>query len=652
MGLDFPVSLRLARTLLVLLVWAAALAWAGSLVMDGNMDSGLEYELRYQVERAGGSRMLALSVVEPKPYASRTSGQDVRNFSLRFDPQPDTRDKTTDNRGNTIITATWNSPPASVAMVYSLSAGTRTTLGEVRSQAAFPLPRPPLDVRVYVEPSAQVQSGRQEILDVARRLTVDARSELEAVRSIVNWIVDNIRYVNGFEKYDALSTLRSGRGNCQNFSHLAAALLRAVGIPVRIVNGITLDRPYDVQTGGVTLTTKMALGRHSWIEVWFPDLGWVPFDAQSSMLFVANRYLRCEVGVDNLDTDQDGRMAWIQRETAGPAPQLREEHAATFAHDSVRLSGEFFDEGPQRLLRLPRTAPALLAAASEPAPPPAPGKPGALPRSSSQPEPGQAPGQPPPSPGTTRVSPTPAKPGPTPARPAPSLRETPAVTPKKQEPVTPARQPDRPVASPAPGPSPAASLRDKAYTQPFLAGNLDYPQDLDFTRTRSVERTGAQSFQSTRNFLVESAEYVTTNLTQYAQLFEMRDPVRMRSAGLALHRYGGSGQLWLELCADRNGRPGELLATSDLLDLSTLSLKPGYRWTDFSFSRDTPLLPPGSYWLVLGFTGDAVVNWFYTYGKPVGPDHGTRYKGVLDTTWSGAMSYEFNYRIQGLAQAR
>lgn len=618
MGLPSLSPLRLARTLLALLLWATALAWAGSLVMDGNMDSGLDYELRYQVDSASGSRMLALSVVEPKPYASLTSGQDVRSFSLRFDPQPDARDKTMDNRGNTIITATWNSPPASVAMVYSLSAGTRTTLGEVRSQAAFPLPRPPLDVRVYVEPSTQVQSGRQEILALARRLTADARSELDAVRSIVNWIVDNIRYVNGIEKYDALSTLSSGKGNCQNFSHLSAALLRAVGIPVRIVNGITLDRPYDVQTGGVTLTTKMALGRHSWIEVWFPDLGWVPFDAQSSMLFVANRYLRCEVGVDNLDTDQDGRMAWIQSEATGPAPQLREEHAATFEHDFVRLSGEFFDQGPRRLLRLPRTAPALLAAGPEPAAPPAPGKPGALPKSAAQPDPKRAPGQPTPSPGTTRVSPTPAKPGPT----------------------------------PAPGPSPAASLPEKAFTQPFLSGNLDFPQDLDFTRTRSVEQIGAQSFQSTRTFLVESAEYVTTNLTQYAQLFELRGPVRLRSAGLALHRYGGSGQLWIELRADKHGRPGELLATSDILDLSTLSLKPGYRWADFSFSRDTPLLEPGKYWLVLGFTGDAVVNWFYTYGNPVGPDYGARYKGVLDTAWSGAMSFEFNYRIQGLAQAR
>ena len=41
------------------------------------------------------------------------------------------------------------------------------------------------------------------------------------------------------------------------------------------------------------------------------------------------------------------------------------------------------------------------------------------------------------------------------------------------------------------------------------------------------------------------------------------------------------------------------------------------------------------------------MNWYYTYGKSVGPVDGTRYKGVFDERWSGAMSYEFNYRVAG-----
>jgi len=55
---------------------------------------------------------------------------------------------------------------------------------------------------------------------------------------------------------------------------------------------------------------------------------------------------------------------------------------------------------------------------------------------------------------------------------------------------------------------------------------------------------------------------------------------------------------------------------------------------------------------VLGFTGDAVVNWFSSYGKPADPGHGARYKSALAKEWSGALAYEFNYRVQGFVAER
>ena len=128
----------------------------------------------------------------------------------------------------------------------------------------------------------------------------------------------------------------------------------------------------------------------------------------------------------------------------------------------------------------------------------------------------------------------------------------------------------------------------------------------------------------------------------------MRKPVKLENIGLALHKFGGNGQLWVELIKDDKMKPGVLLATSDFISLSQLSMKPGYRWVDFDFGRDKPVLMPGYYWIALGFTGSPIVNWFYTYGKPVGPVEGTRYKGVYQADWSGALSYGFNYRVVGL----
>jgi hypothetical protein len=141
---------------------------------------------------------------------------------------------------------------------------------------------------------------------------------------------------------------------------------------------------------------------------------------------------------------------------------------------------------------------------------------------------------------------------------------------------------------------------------------------------------------------------VTTNLTQYAQVVVLKKPVKLQKIGLALHNFGGEGSLWIDIFEDNQGKPGKPISTSDFINLDQLSLKPGYRWADFDFSRDKPVLMPGSYWIALGFTGSPIVNWFYTYGKPVGPVDGTRYKSVFQDDWSGALNYEFNYRVTGL----
>jgi hypothetical protein len=137
-------------------------------------------------------------------------------------------------------------------------------------------------------------------------------------------------------------------------------------------------------------------------------------------------------------------------------------------------------------------------------------------------------------------------------------------------------------------------------------------------------------------------------LLQYAQVFVLEKPARLQKLGLALHKFGGDGQLWIDLYRDDKGKPGEIISTSDLLDLSQLSIRPGYRWVDFDFRRNNLILVPGAYWIGLGYTGSPILNWFYTYGKPVGPGEGTRYKSVYETQWSGALSYEFNYRVIGL----
>ena len=197
-----------------------------------------------------------------------------------------------------------------------------------------------------------------------------------------------------------------------------------------------------------------------------------------------------------------------------------------------------------------------------------------------------------------------------------------------------------------PVPVPPVELR---YNVPFIYGNLDFPENVDFAFPRVASAKGEDSFEMSRNFLVETAEFVTRGVTQYAQVAELKKPVVLHEIALALHNFGGEGQLWVDVFKDQGGQPGELLCTTQMTDLEDISSRPGYRWENFRFpEKERPTLKPGAYWIALGFTEKPVVNWFYTYGKPVGPVYGTRYKSIFAKEWSGALSYEFNYKITGM----
>jgi hypothetical protein len=554
--------------LVLILLWGFP-CLAENYVLVGQMGSDIRYELQQRVTRGLGTESVELRFVVPQSFESPTYYQEVHDFQLELSPQPRQKKKSRDARGNQIITAIWPQPRQDITTTISFNARMHTKLQTLQTAAPFPLDRVPPEAEPYLTATAQVQSGHPQIRQLAAKLTQGVTTEFDAVQHIVTWIVDHLRYVSPSPEHDALYALQSRKGNCQNFSHLSAALMRAVGIPVRIVNGVTLNQPYSFSRERGVLTFKMGKGRHSWIEVWFPELGWVPFDPQQTELFVANRFVRIEIGVDNNETINDGLLRWVQLPSKKGKPRLQESIRADFVTDQVELRGSRKNYGPRNLLLSPRVEAAFKEIQVAPPPPP------------------------------------------------------PVISKTEQ--------------------------RRLRFTVPFLYGNLEFPENVDFAFPRGpASAAGANSFQMTRSFLVETAQYVTTKLIQYAQVFELRKPVKLKEIGLALHKFGGDGQLWVELLQDNQGKPGGPISTSDFLNLNMLDAKPGYRWVDFDFSRDNPVLMPGYYWIALGFTGRPIVNWFYTYGKPLGPVEGTRYKGVYQGDWSGALGYEFNYRVVGL----
>ncbi|MCK9900464.1 transglutaminase [Parafrankia colletiae] len=65
----------------------------------------------------------------------------------------------------------------------------------------------------------------------------------------------------------------SRRGYCEQFASAMAVLVRLLGLPSRVAIGFTHGM---LQTDGTWLITNKQA--HAWPEVWFPTLGWIPFE--------------------------------------------------------------------------------------------------------------------------------------------------------------------------------------------------------------------------------------------------------------------------------------------------------------------------------------------------------------------------------------
>lgn len=125
----------------------------------------------------------------------------------------------------------------------------------------------------------QLPSLSPRVARLADSLTAGLPTRYARARAVEGWLKREFSYTldlparrseTGVEHF----LFRRRAGHCEYFSTAMVLLLRSAGIPARNVNGF-LGGEWNRFGGYLAVTGNDA---HSWVEVWIPGAGWVPFD--------------------------------------------------------------------------------------------------------------------------------------------------------------------------------------------------------------------------------------------------------------------------------------------------------------------------------------------------------------------------------------
>jgi transglutaminase-like putative cysteine protease len=215
--------------------------------------------------------------------------QICKNFKLEIEPKPSKVYSRTDYFGNIQHYFSLHQPHKSLKVTVSSEV---EVLENVTQLSLNPITREEAKLKFITDRALKIQvlqyqlpsqfiTWDEEIVAFAESCLLPNTPLFEAVLNLIKKIYTEFQFKSGSTNVNTpLNTvLKERRGVCQDFSHLAIASLRSVGIPARYVSGYIETLP---PVGKPKLEGSDA--SHAWISVYIPEMGWCEFDPTNNMI--------------------------------------------------------------------------------------------------------------------------------------------------------------------------------------------------------------------------------------------------------------------------------------------------------------------------------------------------------------------------------
>lgn len=163
--------------------------------------------------------------------------------------------------------------PASSRVRYSVTSRVHSVDDDEKHAMVVDYPRPVTD-RYLSLPELS-----DEILKLTQHIVRDTPAPFDRIVAIQQHLLHSYRYSLDLETTTSLHPLEDflfarKSGYCEHYATAMVVMLRAIGIPARLVTGF-LATEWNQFGGYFTVRQRDA---HAWVEVYFPQSGWTTFD--------------------------------------------------------------------------------------------------------------------------------------------------------------------------------------------------------------------------------------------------------------------------------------------------------------------------------------------------------------------------------------
>ncbi len=324
---------RLAKIIMIVLIIVIFIN--GSIFVSDSSTFSLEFFIYNSKNILGirNSKFMEMKFYLPQTYESATTKQEISKTYVNYSPKNyKSKEIIEDQYGNSILHVKWGTIHAGT-MEFRFSGKLSTNFEYNSLNDQYPIENiTDGDILQYLQPSKYVFIDDYEIENLAKQMSEGLNLNIQAVDLVFKWVKENIDYNPDHKIMYADAVLLNREGNKEGILHLILSLLRSLGVPSRACIGYAfevnpqIDNKIDIRYEG---------GYSSYIEVYFPSLGWVPFDPFNFFSLPINNMIKYGSAKDFMDLD------YFVFETDSKKPEIHDFFKEEIRNLKIDIDGNF-----------------------------------------------------------------------------------------------------------------------------------------------------------------------------------------------------------------------------------------------------------------------------------------------------------------------